>query len=219
MNYHKLDHKLLENLTTPTSRTGSTPRPPTPSGKTGADLRLAAAQSSQEKLKLILAGEPPYDIFVRWKPLAEQPIGWNPDLNDGVRLNIRPFVEAGILGRTPTSSGPRTGATSPSAQGRVSLVLGRRPVHGRSGQRYPSDDQAEATGPRKGQEGEMTMTNPSAAGTFLDSLVASLQSATLSTRTRWSRRPAFFWTDEKREWERSSPVAHGPAAVPDLRSL
>ena len=34
---------------------------------------------------------------MRWKPLAEQPIGWEPDLNDGVRLNIRPFVTAGVL--------------------------------------------------------------------------------------------------------------------------
>jgi hypothetical protein len=37
---------------------------------------------------------PPYDILVRWKKLSEQPIGWNPDLNDGVRLNIRPFMTA-----------------------------------------------------------------------------------------------------------------------------
>ena len=44
-----------------------------------------------------MEGEPPYDIYVRWKSLAEQPIGWDPDLNDGVRLNIRPFVEAGVL--------------------------------------------------------------------------------------------------------------------------
>lgn len=42
-------------------------------------------------------GEAPYDIFVRWKPLHLQPIGWDPDLNDGVRMNIRPFVEAGVL--------------------------------------------------------------------------------------------------------------------------
>jgi hypothetical protein len=34
---------------------------------------------------------------VRWKPLAEQPIGWTPDLNDGVRLNIRPFITAEVL--------------------------------------------------------------------------------------------------------------------------
>ena len=55
----------------------------------------------QGKLKLILAGEKPYDIFVRWKPLHEQAIGWQPDLNDGVRMNIRPFMEAGILRKNP----------------------------------------------------------------------------------------------------------------------
>jgi len=63
----------------------------------GAEERLAAAQELQRKLELILEGEPPFDIFVRWKSLAEQSVGWNPDLNDGVRLNVRPFVEAGIL--------------------------------------------------------------------------------------------------------------------------
>ena len=41
---------------------------------------------------MILTGEKPYDIFVRWKPVNEQPIGRNSDLNDGVRMNIRPFV-------------------------------------------------------------------------------------------------------------------------------
>ena len=41
------------------------------------------------------------NIFVRWKPLSEQPIGWNPDLNDGVRMNIRPFIEARILRKPP----------------------------------------------------------------------------------------------------------------------
>ena len=63
----------------------------------GAQPRVVSALELQEKLKLILEGEPPYDIYVRWKPLSEQPIGWNPDLNDGVRLNIRPFVTAGAL--------------------------------------------------------------------------------------------------------------------------
>jgi hypothetical protein len=67
-------------------------------GEPGADLRLKAAQDLQKKLEAILAGEPPYDIFVRWKPLHEQPIGWNPDINDGVRLNIRPFVAGGGAG-------------------------------------------------------------------------------------------------------------------------
>jgi hypothetical protein len=99
VNYHKLNHKTLENLTY--SYLGDWISAQSKSDKSGADLRLAAAQALQEKLKLILAGEPPYDIFVRWKPLHEQPIGWHPDLNDGVRMNIRPFIEADILRKTP----------------------------------------------------------------------------------------------------------------------
>jgi hypothetical protein len=63
----------------------------------GADDRLVKAVELQRKLEAIRDGEPPYDIYVRWKPPHEQPIGWNPDLNDGVRLNIRPFVTAGVL--------------------------------------------------------------------------------------------------------------------------
>jgi hypothetical protein len=61
-------------------------------GINGADDRLAAALDLQAQLKKILEGEPPYDIFVRWKPLHQQAIGWDPDINDGVRLNIRPFL-------------------------------------------------------------------------------------------------------------------------------
>ncbi|MEQ1719326.1 MAG: N-6 DNA methylase [Hyphomicrobium sp.] len=65
------------------------------------DLRYDKGRELQQKLEKILEGESPYDIFVRWKPLAEQPLGWDPDLDDGVRLNIRPFVEAGVLRDTP----------------------------------------------------------------------------------------------------------------------
>ena len=63
----------------------------------GAEERLTAAQDLQGRLRLILEGEPPYDIYVRWRRLAEQPIGWEPDVNDGVRLNVRPFVKAEVL--------------------------------------------------------------------------------------------------------------------------
>ncbi|MBK8405876.1 MAG: hypothetical protein IPL25_17960 [Saprospiraceae bacterium] len=66
-------------------------------GESSAEGLLSAAQKLKENLEAILHGEAPYDIFVRWKPLEQQPIGWEPDLNDGVRLNIRPFVEAGVL--------------------------------------------------------------------------------------------------------------------------
>ncbi len=63
-------------------------------GVDGADGRLAAAQELQSQLTKIMAGEPPCDLFVRWKPLGEQPIGWEPDINDGVRVNIRRFMSA-----------------------------------------------------------------------------------------------------------------------------
>ena len=63
-------------------------------GDATAEGRLAAAQHLQDELSRIIEGEPPYDIFVRWKPLHEQPIGWEPDIDDGVRLNIRPFLTA-----------------------------------------------------------------------------------------------------------------------------
>jgi hypothetical protein len=62
-----------------------------------ATLKLAKAEALKVQLEAIAQGEKPFDIFVRWKPLNQQPIGWEPDLNDGVRMNIRPFVEAGVL--------------------------------------------------------------------------------------------------------------------------
>jgi hypothetical protein len=67
-------------------------------GVEGADARVAAAEQLKLQLTNILAGEPPYDIFVRWKQLDEQPIGWEPDVNDGVRMNIRPFMSAKPIG-------------------------------------------------------------------------------------------------------------------------
>lgn len=60
----------------------------------GAEAKLAHALDLQIQLEKILEGEPPYDLFVRWKPLYEQAIGWEPDFNDGIRLNIRPFMKA-----------------------------------------------------------------------------------------------------------------------------
>lgn len=67
----------------------------------GNDLRFEKGRELQQALEKVLEGEAPYDIFVRWKPLEEQPGGWDPDLDDGVRMNIRPLVEAGILREQP----------------------------------------------------------------------------------------------------------------------
>ena len=65
-------------------------------GEGGAEDRLAAGLELQGELKNIITGEPPYDMFIRWKPLHQQPIGWQPDIADGIRLNIRPFMAATI---------------------------------------------------------------------------------------------------------------------------
>ncbi|UQN08792.1 Eco57I restriction-modification methylase domain-containing protein [Deinococcus sp. QL22] len=98
VNYHLLDRARLEKLTyTYLGAWIDGQRAASAAGEKGAQERLAAALGLQRKLEAILLGEPPYDIYVRWKDLAGQPQGWNPDLNDGVRLNIRPFVEAGVL--------------------------------------------------------------------------------------------------------------------------
>ena len=110
VNYHKLNAKLLETLIyTYLGDWISRQNQDIVNGVDGAQERLAAAESLKKKLELILEGEAPCDIFVRWKPIEKQPIGWNPDINDGVRLNIRPFMtvedvkkkDAGVLRDKP----------------------------------------------------------------------------------------------------------------------
>jgi len=102
VNYHKLNRSNLEKLTyTFLGDWVARQKSAKDAGEEGSDARLQAAQELKSKLEKIIEGEAPYDIFVRWKPLEKQPIGWEPDLNDGVRLNIRPFVEAGVLRKNP----------------------------------------------------------------------------------------------------------------------
>ena len=99
VNYHKLTHANLEKLTY--AYLGDWIRrqqAAVDAGESGSDARLQAAKNLQATLKLILEGEPPFDLFVRWKPLSQQAIGWQPDLNDGVRMNIRPFMARDIPG-------------------------------------------------------------------------------------------------------------------------
>jgi len=100
VNYHKLDRKTLETLIyTYVGDWISRQRRDAAAGVDGAQARLAAAETLKQRLELILHGEAPYDIFVRWKPLDRQPIGWEPDLNDGVRLNIRPWLTVPDVGK------------------------------------------------------------------------------------------------------------------------
>lgn len=120
VNYHKLDRANLEKLTyTYLGAWITDRRKDVEKGIAGAEGRLLAAQSLQDKLKLILAGEPPYDIYVRWKPLHEQPIGWEPDLNDGVRLNIRPFITSGVLRSKFTINWNKDRGTNPDGSERL----------------------------------------------------------------------------------------------------
>jgi hypothetical protein len=110
VNYHKFDAKALETLIyTYLGDWISRQQQDIRNSVDGAQEKLAAAENLKQRLEAIRQGEAPYDIFVRWKPLEQQPIGWNPDLNDGVRLNIRPFLTgpdlkkrgAGILREKP----------------------------------------------------------------------------------------------------------------------
>jgi len=120
VNYHKLDAAQLDKLIyTYLGAWIRAQRRRRDAGESGAEGRLVAALELQEKLKAIQEGEPPYDIYVRWKPLHEQPIGWNPDLNDGVRLNIRPFVIAGVLRRKFTIHWRKDRGKNPDGSQRI----------------------------------------------------------------------------------------------------
>lgn len=95
VNYHKLDSKNLETLIyTYLGDWINRQKQDKQAGIDGAEEKIAAAEILKKELESIHKGESPYDIFVRWKSLKDQPIGYNPDLNDGVRMNIRPFLKA-----------------------------------------------------------------------------------------------------------------------------
>jgi hypothetical protein len=100
VNYHTFDHAKLERLIyTYLGDWIRTQEHDVKGGIDGADILLNAALNLKDKLEAIKKGEKGLDIFVRWKSAAEQAIGWNPDLNDGVRLNIRPFLNVSDVGK------------------------------------------------------------------------------------------------------------------------
>ncbi|GKT09822.1 hypothetical protein DSTSK_31270 [Desulforhabdus sp. TSK] len=100
VNYHKLDRKNLETLIyTYLGDWISRQKQDISDGVDGAEEKVSAAEHLKKRLEMILEGEAPYDIFVRWKPIEKQPIGWDPDLNDGARINIRPFLSVPDVGK------------------------------------------------------------------------------------------------------------------------
>jgi len=110
VHYHRLDRAALEKLTH--TLLGSWIERMKAAGRTAED---GWAQQLKQRLVAILDGEKPYDIFVRWKPLARQSLGWEPDLDDGVRLNIRPFMKAGVLRDMPKITWTKDRGTDPSS--------------------------------------------------------------------------------------------------------
>lgn len=114
INYHKLTPFRLDKLIhTYLGDWITTQRRLVEAEEPGADGRLAKALELRQKLLLIRQGEHPYDIYVRWKPLHEQPIGWDPDLNDGVAVNIRPFLMAGVIRAPVKGSKAKDGGANP----------------------------------------------------------------------------------------------------------
>jgi hypothetical protein len=67
--------------------------------------KVEEAQALDKKLQLIQeghhegaeGGDRDYRILAPWKKPAERPKGWDPDLDDGVKVNIEPFEKAGVL--------------------------------------------------------------------------------------------------------------------------
>lgn len=67
--------------------------------------RLEEAQALDEKLQAVQegcfdgpeGGDRDYRILTPWKAAQHRPTGWNPDIDDGVKVNIAPLQRAGVL--------------------------------------------------------------------------------------------------------------------------
>jgi len=67
--------------------------------------KLEEVQALDKKLQLLQeghhegaeGGDRDFRILTPWKEPAKRPKGWNPDLDDGVKVNIAPLARAGIL--------------------------------------------------------------------------------------------------------------------------
>ena len=114
VHYHRLDRSLLEKLTFATLGWWiERQRADAGRGEPGAAERLGAANDLQGRLKLILEGEAPYDVFVRWKEL------WG----TANRLGSRPRR------RSQTQYPPLHPGQRPPLEGRGALAQGSGQEH------------------------------------------------------------------------------------------
>ncbi|MBW2153247.1 MAG: hypothetical protein JRH18_16440, partial [Deltaproteobacteria bacterium] len=62
------------------------------------DRKLVELEDFRERLERIQEGKDPESrIYVRWKSPEQQPRGWRPDINDGVKINIAPWERLGMF--------------------------------------------------------------------------------------------------------------------------
>ena len=60
--------------------------------------KIADVEEFDRRLELLQEGrQREARIWVPWKSPEEQPVGWDPDINDGVRVNIAPLQRLGLL--------------------------------------------------------------------------------------------------------------------------
>ena len=67
--------------------------------------RLEEAQALDRKLQAVQeghhdgpeGGDRDYRILTPWKSADERPAGWDPDIDDGVKVNVAPLQKAGVL--------------------------------------------------------------------------------------------------------------------------
>ncbi|MGA2403713.1 MAG: hypothetical protein ABSG91_18730, partial [Syntrophobacteraceae bacterium] len=67
--------------------------------------KLEETQELDRRLQLVQegyhegpeGGDSDFRILTPWKSKKERPKGWDPDLDDGVKVNIEPLQKAGVL--------------------------------------------------------------------------------------------------------------------------
>jgi len=69
------------------------------------EVQIADVEDFDRRLGLLLEGrEREARIWCPWKEPDEQPLGWDPDINDGVRVNIAPVQRLGLLAASVLTS-------------------------------------------------------------------------------------------------------------------